>query len=101
VHLFNLKQFFGGGGAKSPQGKKDEEEDLGEAIPFAPGLWGKGVPSMDDLWREAWPVPACQDMMKRREMQNTYAHPLHTFSSTPNIITHVLKSGTTIRRLVV
>lgn len=66
VQLFDLKQIFGGGA------KPSEQKKLGEPVAYGSGgVWGSGVPSMDDLWREAWPVQACQDMMKMREDMNT------------------------------
>lgn len=46
----------------------EPEEDVGSVAPYV--LGGASLPSMDDLWREAWPTAACTDTMQRREDMN-------------------------------
>lgn len=46
------------------------EQEEGEVAPYV--LDGASLPSMDDLWREAWPLEACKDTMQRREDINKY-----------------------------
>jgi hypothetical protein len=44
-----------------------------EAVaPYPLGSVAGSLPSMDDLWREAWPTDACSDIMQRREDINKY-----------------------------
>ena len=47
-----------------------EPQDKAPVGPYLLGSEAASLPSMDDLWREAWPTEACKDIMARREAAN-------------------------------
>lgn len=51
-----------------------EPQDKAPVGPYVLGGEAAGLPSMDDLWREAWPTEACKDIMARREAANECVH---------------------------
>ena len=74
LHLFNLKNIF-----KRNRPSPDEgiiEEDR-QDLERRPDEWGKGLPTMEDLWKEAWPTDACNDYMKRKDDFSRGSGPPH------------------------